>query len=117
MSRAKVLIELVMGTESLDMSQSSIYRKALLCRLEVQYSLALLHRQAMADAKRTKSSRINPERLPFMIFQYLSKSAASLQDGEMNMALEELQAADSLLGRFISSLRNKKNKSGGKEEP
>ena len=104
-----------MDTES-GIDQGAIYKKALLCRLEVQYSLVLLRRQAKAEAKRTKSCRIDPERLPFLITEQLSKSAASLQDGKMDTALEELQAADSLLSRFISSLRNKKNKSGEKEE-
>jgi len=104
-----------MGTESIGIDQGAIYKKALLCRLEVQYSLALLRHQAKVEAKRTKSCRIDLERLPLLITEQLSKSAASLQDGDMDTALEELQAADSLIGRFISSLRNKKNKSKEKE--
>ncbi|MGA2572574.1 MAG: hypothetical protein ABSF36_00035 [Candidatus Methanomethylicaceae archaeon] len=103
-----------MGTESIGIDQGAIYKKALLCRLEVQYTLALLRHQAKVEAKRTKSCRIDLERLPLLITEQLSKSAASLQDGDMD-TLEELQAADSLIGRFISSLRNKKNKSKEKE--
>jgi hypothetical protein len=111
-----MLIESVMDAESLGIGQSAIYKKALLIKLEVQYSLALLRSQARVEVKRMKSCRIDAERLPLLITQHLSKSVDSLRDGEMDTALEELQVADSLLGKFISSLRSKKKKSGEKAE-
>jgi hypothetical protein len=115
LSKALTSINSVIGTD-LSPAKSSDYHAMLLCRLEVQYTLASLnpyYGEARPPPKR--EDRVAPSKMIIQIKYHLAASLEALQANEGEAAYAELLAADALLGKLISSARSRKKVNAPKE--
>jgi hypothetical protein len=90
-------------------NNNDVYKKVLQCRLEVQYALALLciDYEMECHPQRVRG-KPEMERGMLQISDHLSKCKDLLSSGRTKDALEDLLAADTLLGHLIIWLRREK---------
>lgn len=76
----------------------SVYKKALLCRMELQYSIAVLKLATGFDSRRAVSSSTDPNAV-------LQNLKHTLEEPISERTLERLYQADLLLSRKILQIR------------
>ena len=84
------------------------YKSALICRLEVQYSLSLLRNRFQIETAppKIKRSKIGTGFIFGQIGEFLSECELLLKENKIEEAFAQLLSADLLLGRAIPIVRN-----------